>query len=90
VTKREGIKLVGKLPKRVLKSMTMDSSLEFAKQTVRRKTFGVQTYFCNPSASWQKEGVENSNSWIRGDLTRKTDLHEGLRKSSMRSSSITI
>lgn len=67
---------MGKLPKRALKSMTMDNSLEFAKQTVRRKTFWVQTYFCDPSASWQKEGVENSNSWLRGDLTRKTDLYK--------------
>ena len=40
------------------------------------RELGIQTYFCDPYASWQKGGVENSNGRLRRDLPRKTDLQE--------------
>jgi IS30 family transposase len=31
-------------------------------------------YFCDPYASWQKGGIENTNGRLRRELPRKTDI----------------
>ena len=38
------------------------------------KTFGVQSYFCDPRAPWQKGSVENSNGRIRRFLPANTNI----------------
>ena len=63
-----------RLPPGLLKSLTLDNGLECAKHMECARALGVQTYFCDPYASWQKDGVENSNRRLRRDLPRKTDL----------------
>lgn len=62
------------LPNRSVKSVTFDNGLEFAAHTQLRDKLGIQTYFCDVYASWQKGGIENMNGRLRRDLPRKTDL----------------
>ncbi|MBU3655805.1 MAG: IS30 family transposase [Alphaproteobacteria bacterium] len=31
-------------------------------------------YFCDPYASWQKRGIENTNGRLRRELPRKIDI----------------
>ena len=40
----------------------------------------MQSYFCDPYASWQKGGVENTNGRLRRDLPRNTNLKEMSRE----------
>lgn len=68
------IKTVESLPKELLLTMTFDNGTENVKHTEVRKAYGMETYFCDPFASWQKGGVENANKLIRQYLPRKTDL----------------
>ena len=37
-------------------------------------------YFCDPYASWQKGGIENTNGRLRRELPRKTDTKKFLRR----------
>lgn len=37
---------------------------------------GLQSYFCDPYASWQKGGVENTNGRLRRDLPRSTNIKD--------------
>ena len=73
-TAEVGTKLFGRLPAHARKSITLDNGGEFAQHTQWRESLGIKTYFCDPYASWQKGGVENSNGRLRRDLPRKTDL----------------
>lgn len=52
------------------KSITFDNGGEFAKHDL----LDTQTYFCDPYASWQKGGIENSNGRLRRDLPRSMDI----------------
>jgi IS30 family transposase len=69
------MRLLKKLPRNARKSLTLDNGGEFAKHTLWRKHLRMETYFCDPYASWQKGAVENSNRWLRRELPRNTDLH---------------
>lgn len=68
------IKTAESVPKEMFLTMTFDNGTEGVKHTVIKKEYGVQTYFCDPFASWQKGGVENANKLIRQYLPRSTDL----------------
>lgn len=74
-TSRSGLSLLQKLPEDAVKSMTLDNGGEFAAHTLWRDSLKINTYFCDPYASWQKGGIENSNGRLRHDLPRKTDIH---------------
>ena len=37
---------------------------------------GMQTYFCDPYASWQKGGVENVNGLIRRYIPKGADISQ--------------
>lgn len=73
-TKYALIKTIESLPMEMFKTFTFDNGGEGAKHTEIKKEYGVQTYFCDPFASWQKGGVENANKLIRQYLPRSTDL----------------
>jgi IS30 family transposase len=62
--------LLGPLPKGLKQSLTFDNGTEFAEHY----RIGLDTFFCDPHAPWQKGGVENAIGRIRRFLPRKTDL----------------
>jgi IS30 family transposase len=61
-------------PSPAWKSITFDNGGEGANHEKLKENFSLQTYFCDPYASWQKGSVENGNSLIRRYLPRKTNL----------------
>jgi len=75
-TKDHIINLLGNIPFRARKTLTLDNGGEFARHTDVTTTLGIETYFCDPYKSWQKGGVENTNGRLRRDLPRKTNLKE--------------
>lgn len=62
------------LPKNARKTITFDNGGEFARHTQLNEKLGMLTFFCDPYASWQKGGVENTNGRLRRDLPRKTNV----------------
>lgn len=62
------------LPYNTMKTITFDNGAENALHPTLSSVYGIQTYFCDPYASWQKGGVENTNKLIRQFLPRKTNL----------------
>lgn len=68
------IKTAESVPKELFLTLTFDNGGEGVGHTEIKKEYGVDTYFCDPFASWQKGGVENANKMIRRYLPRKTDL----------------
>ncbi len=70
------IKTAESISKFMFKTITFDNGTENAKHIEIKKEYDIETYFCDPFASWQKGGVENANKLIRQYLPRKTDLSE--------------
>lgn len=62
------------LPLHLFKSVTFDNGGENACHVELKKLFDIETYFCDPYASWQKGGVENTNGLIRQYLPKNADL----------------
>lgn len=62
------------LPSHLRQTITFDNGTEFAEHHQLRHRLGVQTFFCDPHAPWQKGGVENAIGRLRRVLPRKTDL----------------
>jgi IS30 family transposase len=73
-TKEALIKTAESVPKELFLTITFDNGTEGVRHTEIKKESGVDTYFCDPFASWQKGGVENANKLIRHYLPRNTDL----------------
>ncbi len=55
-------------------SITFDNGTEFSRHQRIASQVGVQTYFCDPRAPWQKGSIENAIGRLRRALPRKTDL----------------
>mgnify|MGYP006356566917 CR=1 FL=1 len=68
------VQTIESLPKELFHTMTFDNGTEGAKHMVMKQDYDIDTYFCDPFASWQKGGVENANKLIRYYLPRSTDL----------------
>lgn len=64
--------LLHPLPDRLKQSLTFDNGTEFAEH----HTIGLDTYFCDVRAPWQKGGVENAIGRVRRFLPRKTNLDD--------------
>ncbi len=62
------------LPKDMTQTMTFDRGFEFMSYPLLRKKLGMNTYFCDPQAPWQKGAVECNNNRIRRFLPREIDL----------------
>jgi len=58
-----------------IKSITTDNGTEFACHEMIGKSLGVNIYFTNPYASWQKGAIENTNGLIR-QYVSKTETFE--------------
>ena len=67
-------KSIESVPTELFKSLTWDNGKEGICHTKIRDNYNVDTYFCDPYASWQKGGVENLNGLIREYLPRETDM----------------
>jgi IS30 family transposase len=66
--------LLAALPSNLRQTITFDNGTEFARHDTLRQNLGIQTFFCDPHAPWQKGGVENAIGRLRRVLPRKTDL----------------
>lgn len=74
---REAImRSVESLPVELWKSLTFDNGGEGVCHVNLRREFNLDTYFCDPFASWQKGGVENVNGLIRQYLPRTMDVSD--------------
>lgn len=67
-------KIFSPLPKHARRSTTLDNGSENTSHTVLKETLGVQAYFADPYASWQRGGNENCNLWIRYYFPKGTDF----------------
>jgi transposase, IS30 family len=64
---------LAQLPPPLRRTITFDNGTEFARHQQLR-AIGIQTFFCDPHAPWQKGGIENAIGRMRRLLPRKTDL----------------
>ncbi|MFC7291395.1 IS30 family transposase [Hirschia litorea] len=63
------------LPFKARKSITFDRGFEFVAWRYLEAEMDTQSWFCDPSAPWQKGSVENFNKRARRYLPRDLDLH---------------
>jgi IS30 family transposase len=61
------------LPRPLRRTITFDNGTEFARH-YELNALGIDTFFCDPHAPWQKGGIENAIGRMRRTLPRKTDL----------------
>ncbi len=66
-------RLLTPLPAPWRQSVTFDNGTEFARHH-QLHAHGIETFFCDPHAPWQKGGIENAIGRLRRSLPRKTDL----------------
>ncbi|SDA95671.1 transposase, IS30 family [Sinorhizobium sp. NFACC03] len=62
------------LPAFARQSFTFDRGTEFAGFRALEDGIGARSWFCDPSAPWQKGAVENTNKRIRRFMPGDTDL----------------
>ena len=63
-----------RLPRALRRSITFDNGTEFALHYRLGEELGMQTFFCDTHAPWQKGGIENAIARLRRSLPRKADL----------------
>ncbi len=66
-------RLLAPLPPTWRQTVSFDNGTEFARH-YHLHALGLETFFCQPHAPWQKGGVENAIGRLRRTLPRKTDL----------------
>lgn len=62
------------LPDCLRRTITFDNGTEFSHHYKLHRQLGVETFFCDVRAPWQKGGVENAIGRMRRPLPRKADL----------------
>ncbi|MEG3620378.1 IS30 family transposase, partial [Magnetovibrio sp. PR-2] len=67
-------KMLQPLPPHLRQTITFDNGVEFAQHHELARKIGIETYFCDRYAPWQKGGVENAILRLRRALPRKTNL----------------
>lgn len=68
------ITLLKTIPPSLRKTICFDNGTEFAQHHHLTAQLGINTFFCDPHAPWQKGGIENAVGRLRRYLPRKTDL----------------
>jgi len=67
-------KIYHALPPRARKSTTLDNGSEHVLHQRLKDDLGIQSFFADPYASWQRGGNENANLWIRYYFPKGTDF----------------
>jgi IS30 family transposase len=62
------------LPDRLLRSMTFDNGKEFAEHRRLTRGLGLEIYFADAYASWQRGTNENTNGLLRQFFPKRTDF----------------
>lgn len=70
------VRAFSRLPAFARQSFTFDRGTEFAAFRALEDGIGARSWFCDPSAPWQKGAVENANKRIRRFLPSNTDLSQ--------------
>lgn len=68
------IAAIGRMPAEVAKSITWDQGIEMVRHREITIATGVQIYFCDPHAPWQRGSNENTNGLLRQYFPKGTDL----------------
>jgi len=58
----------------LVKTITTDNDIAFAKWKKLEALLQAKIYFCHPYHSWEKGLIENTNRWIRQFIPKKTNL----------------
>ena len=62
------------LPPSLRRSMTFDNGKEFAEHRKLTRGLGLEVYFADPYASWQRGANENMNGLLRQFFPKGTDF----------------
>jgi IS30 family transposase len=65
---------MGRLPRRLRRSLTWDHGKEMAEHARFTDDIGVPVFFCDPRSPWQRASNENANGLVRQYLPRTADL----------------
>jgi IS30 family transposase len=68
------VRMLRPMPADLRQSITFDNGTEFNRHQFIASQLGLNAYFCDPRAPWQKGGVENAIGRLRRNLPRKTNL----------------
>jgi IS30 family transposase len=74
MTMRAAKRRMKDLPPGLRRSMTFDNGKEFAEHQKLTRGLGVEIYFADPYASWQRGTNENTNGLLRQFFPKRTDF----------------